>query len=89
VPGVIDDAGAVRHVTAVAGLYFLGLPWQTCHCSALLGFVGADAATLSTRTAADARRAPRPGRGAAGVGPHTEPRSTVDLGRFRRTTPGS
>ncbi|MGY1748679.1 flavin-containing monooxygenase [Modestobacter sp. SYSU DS0511] len=56
VPGVIVD-GAVRHaggITAVPGLYFLGLPWQTCRGSALLGFVGADAATLSDRLAADA-----------------------------------
>jgi putative flavoprotein involved in K+ transport len=44
----------VRHVagvTAVPGLYFLGLPWQTCRGSALLGFVGADAATLADRMA--------------------------------------
>lgn len=57
VPGVIDDVGAVRHhggVTDVRGLYFLGLPWQTARGSALLGFVGADAATLSDRLAANA-----------------------------------
>jgi putative flavoprotein involved in K+ transport len=54
--GVVVD-GQVRHragVTDVPGLYFLGLPWQTCRGSALLGFVGADAATLSDRMAADA-----------------------------------
>ncbi len=59
VPGVIDGAGTVRHeagVTGVPGLYFLGLPWQSCRGSALLGFVGADAATLSARMAADAHR---------------------------------
>jgi putative flavoprotein involved in K+ transport len=58
VPGVVVD-GQVRHeggVTNVPGLYFLGLPWQTCRGSALLGFVGADAATLTARMAADARR---------------------------------
>jgi putative flavoprotein involved in K+ transport len=57
VPGVVDDAGTVRHeagVTGVPGLYFLGLPWQTCRGSALLGFVGADAAALSDRMATDA-----------------------------------
>src|SRR4051812_8390216 len=62
VPGVLDDAGDVRHeagVTAVPGLYFLGLPWQTARGSALLGFVGADAATLSARMAADAATAPQ------------------------------
>jgi putative flavoprotein involved in K+ transport len=56
VPGVVID-GDVRHtngVTDVPGLYFLGLPWQTCRGSALLGFVGADAATLSARMATDA-----------------------------------
>jgi putative flavoprotein involved in K+ transport len=61
VPGVLDDAGAVRHdagVTDVPGLYFLGLPWQTSRGSALLGFVGADAAVLSARMAADAAPAP-------------------------------
>jgi putative flavoprotein involved in K+ transport len=57
--GVVDE-GRVRHeagVTDVPGLYFLGLPWQTCRGSALLGFVGADAATLAARMAADARNA--------------------------------
>jgi putative flavoprotein involved in K+ transport len=61
VPGVVDDAGAVRHeagVTDVPGLYFLGLPWQTCRGSALLGFVGADAASLCDRMATDARQDP-------------------------------
>ncbi|MCZ2860813.1 flavin-containing monooxygenase [Blastococcus sp. VKM Ac-2987] len=58
VPGVVVD-GQVRHdagVTDVRGMYVLGLPWQTCRGSALLGFVGADAATLSKRMAADATR---------------------------------
>ncbi|WP_369135538.1 flavin-containing monooxygenase [Modestobacter sp. I12A-02662] len=58
VPGVVVD-GHVRHtagVTEVPGLYFLGLPWQTCRGSALLGFVGADAARLSDRIATDAAR---------------------------------
>jgi putative flavoprotein involved in K+ transport len=56
VPGVVVD-GQVRHeagVTDVPGLYFLGLPWQTCRGSALLGFVGADAAALSACLADDA-----------------------------------
>jgi putative flavoprotein involved in K+ transport len=59
VPDVHVD-GAVRHtggVTDVPGLYFLGLPWQTCRGSALLGFVGRDAATLDERMAADHRPA--------------------------------
>ena len=56
VPGVVIDVD-VHHtngVTDVPGLYFLGLPWQTCRGSALLGFVGADAATLSDHMAAEA-----------------------------------
>ncbi|MGK5114970.1 MULTISPECIES: flavin-containing monooxygenase [unclassified Geodermatophilus] len=62
VPGVVVD-GQVRHtagVTDVPGLYVLGLPWQTCRGSALLGFVGADAAALSDRMADDAAHGQRP-----------------------------
>ncbi|WP_347059878.1 FAD-dependent oxidoreductase [Blastococcus sp. HT6-30] len=66
-PGVVVD-GQVRHTggtTAVPGLHFLGLPWQTCRGSALLGFVGADAEALAARLTADAagpqqRTAPGP-----------------------------
>jgi putative flavoprotein involved in K+ transport len=68
VPGVVAD-GQVRHdagVTDVPGLYFLGLPWQTCRGSALLGFVGADAARLDARMRADA--APRATRARTGAG---------------------
>jgi putative flavoprotein involved in K+ transport len=46
VPGVLRD-GRVLHrrgVTDVPGVYFLGLPWQHTRGSALLGFVGDDAA---------------------------------------------
>jgi putative flavoprotein involved in K+ transport len=59
VPGVVVD-GQVRSdagVTDVPGLYFLGLPWQTCRGSALLGFVGADAARLHDRMVADEEQA--------------------------------
>ncbi|PWW24269.1 putative flavoprotein involved in K+ transport [Geodermatophilus normandii] len=51
VPGVVVD-GQVRHTagtTDVPGLHVLGLPWQTCRGSALLGFVGADAEALAAR----------------------------------------
>jgi putative flavoprotein involved in K+ transport len=51
VPGVIVG-GQVRHTagsTDVPGLHVLGLPWQTCRGSALLGFVGADAEALAAR----------------------------------------
>jgi len=50
VTGAIDAAGAPVHqrgVSPVPGLYFLGLPWQHTRGSALLGFVGADAAHLA------------------------------------------
>ena len=38
-----------RGVSPVPGLYFLGLPWQHTRGSALLGFVGEDAAWLADR----------------------------------------
>jgi putative flavoprotein involved in K+ transport len=59
-PGAVV-AGQVQHqagVSEVPGLYFLGLPWQTSRGSALLGFVGTDAAALAARMAADAGREP-------------------------------
>jgi putative flavoprotein involved in K+ transport len=49
------DDGRLRHrrgVTAVDGLYFLGLPWQHTRGSALLGWVKDDAAHLAERIAA-------------------------------------
>jgi putative flavoprotein involved in K+ transport len=54
IPGVLTD-GRVAHrrgVTEVPGLYFLGLSWQHTRGSALLGFVGDDAAYLADRIAA-------------------------------------
>jgi putative flavoprotein involved in K+ transport len=54
VPGVTDDQGRIRHtrgVTPAAGLYMLGLTWQHTRTSALLGWVGNDAAYLATRIA--------------------------------------
>jgi putative flavoprotein involved in K+ transport len=62
VPGVIVD-GQVRHhdgATQVPGLYFLGLPWQTSRGSALLGFVGVDAAVLSTQMIGDVATSQKP-----------------------------
>jgi putative flavoprotein involved in K+ transport len=50
VPGAMDDHGQVRHdrgVTPVPGLYMLGLTWQHTRTSALLGWVGEDAAYLA------------------------------------------
>jgi putative flavoprotein involved in K+ transport len=53
VPGVWDGA-EVHHVrgrTRVPGLWFVGLPWQHSRGSALLGFVGDDAAWLGDQVA--------------------------------------
>ena len=51
-PAVTDDAGMPRHdggrSLAVAGLWFLGLPWQRTRGSALLGFVQHHAAHLDS-----------------------------------------
>lgn len=47
---IFNDAGRpkqTRGVTEVPGLYFLGLPWMHTRGSALLGWVGNDAAYLS------------------------------------------
>ena len=47
---VLDATGAPVHaegMTAVPGLAFLGLPWQRNRGSALLGWVGRDAAVLA------------------------------------------
>lgn len=46
IPGALDVTGKPVHVqgaSPVPGLYYTGLPWQTCRNSALLGGVGADA----------------------------------------------
>jgi putative flavoprotein involved in K+ transport len=49
VPGVLTDGRVVhrRGITDVPGLAFVGLSWQHTRGSALLGFVGADAAHLA------------------------------------------
>jgi putative flavoprotein involved in K+ transport len=50
VPAAKDEHGRIRHtrgVTASPGLYVLGLTWQHTRGSALLGWVGADAAFLT------------------------------------------
>jgi putative flavoprotein involved in K+ transport len=67
IPGVARDGGQIAHkrgVTEVPGLYFLGLSWQHTRGSALLGFVGDDAAYLAGCVAAQRRASdatsPRP-----------------------------
>jgi len=60
---VFDQDGRLVHrrgVTASAGLYFLGLPWQHTRGSALLGWVRDDAEHLAQHIAASQRTKPRP-----------------------------
>jgi putative flavoprotein involved in K+ transport len=59
VPGALAEGAPahVRGVSPVPGLFFLGLPWQHTRGSALLGFVGEDAAWLADRLAS---REPEP-----------------------------
>jgi putative flavoprotein involved in K+ transport len=54
VPGAVVDGRPVhrRGLSPVRGLAWLGLPWQRTRGSALLGFVGADAAWLARRLVA-------------------------------------
>ncbi len=51
VPGVWDGTEVchTRGATPAAGLWFIGLPWQHTRGSALLGFVGDDAAWVAGR----------------------------------------
>jgi putative flavoprotein involved in K+ transport len=54
IPGVKDAQGRIRHqrgVTPSPGLYMLGLSWQNTRGSALLGWVGGDAAFLAEQIA--------------------------------------
>jgi putative flavoprotein involved in K+ transport len=56
---VLDPRGVPVHrhgETAWPGLYFLGLPWQRSRGSALLGWVGRDAADLAARLGPPASR---------------------------------
>ena len=58
VPAAKDEQGRIQHtrgVTTSPGLYVLGLTWQHTRGSALLGWVGADAAFLSEQITARAR----------------------------------
>ena len=60
---VFDENGRVEHrrgVTAVPGLYFLGLPWQHTRGSALLGWVKDDAEYIASEIARAATRISEP-----------------------------
>jgi putative flavoprotein involved in K+ transport len=53
-PAIKDAEGGIVHqrgVTDANGLYFVGLPWQYTRGSALIGFVGRDAAFIAGRIA--------------------------------------
>jgi putative flavoprotein involved in K+ transport len=55
IPEIKDERGQVRHlrgVTESPGLYLLGMTWQYTRTSALLGWVGIDAAYLAERIGA-------------------------------------
>jgi putative flavoprotein involved in K+ transport len=55
IPGVIDKKGRIRQsrgLTPSPGLYTLGLTWQHTRGSALLGWVGNDAAFLAQQIGA-------------------------------------
>ena len=58
IPGLIGDGTVIhqRGITQVPGLYFLGLSWQHTRGSALLGFVGNDAAHLARQITTRATR---------------------------------
>jgi len=50
-PSTTTESCGTNEVSPVAGLYVLGLPWQHTTGSALLGFVGHDAAYLADHIA--------------------------------------
>jgi putative flavoprotein involved in K+ transport len=56
-PEIKDEQGQIRHVrvTEAPGLYLLGMTWQYTRTSALLGWVGVDAAYLAERIEATTR----------------------------------
>jgi len=62
VPGVVVDGRVVhrRGITDVPGLSFVGLPWQHTRGSALLGFVGDDAAYVAAVARRHAASTPVP-----------------------------
>jgi putative flavoprotein involved in K+ transport len=63
VPGVWDGHQVThdRGATSVPGLWFIGLPWQHTRGSALLGFVGDDAAWVADQVASHVPTRPTPG----------------------------
>jgi len=63
IPQIKDERGEVQHVRGVTdapGLYLLGMTWQYTRTSALLGWVGIDAAYLADRIEATRREQASP-----------------------------
>ena len=67
-----------RGVTAVPGLYFLGLPWQHTRGSALLGWVKDDAEYIAGQIADQ-----------AATGPWTVRHARRDGARIKRSSAGN
>jgi putative flavoprotein involved in K+ transport len=81
IPGVTDKHGRILHkrgVTTSPGLYLLGLTWLHTRGSALLGWVGADAAFLAEKIAAASGDGanPRPRPAGQDTTPVATPRSS-------------
>ena len=75
IPDAIGANGWPRHtqgVSTVPGLYFLGLPFERNRGSALLGWVGRDAAHLIGEVTTGVRVDPRHERPATTWSPHFE-----------------
>ena len=69
IPEVKNERGQVQHVRGVTdspGLYLLGMTWQYTRTSALLGWVGIDAAYLADRIE-ETRQSPGGGESVAGA----------------------
>lgn len=76
VPDALDGRGLIDQecgVGAVSGLYTVGQPWQRNRASALLGFVGQDAALIAERIAGTDRSS----RSAGSPSTRTAPRQAV------------
>jgi putative flavoprotein involved in K+ transport len=74
-----DEHGRVRHrrgVTAVPGLYFLGLTWQYTRGSALIGWVKDDAEFIAERIAEFEKSKAAPAEGTPVAGGSAQARST-------------
>jgi putative flavoprotein involved in K+ transport len=72
VPGVIGEGGKPLHargVSPVNGIFFLGLPWQRCRKSALIGGVGDDAQFIASMIIQQGLQVNQAGRNVYGSAP--------------------